>query len=61
MEKRLTRPQDGAMIAGVCAGLGRYFDMDPTIVRIVFALLTLFGFGGLILYIVLWLLMPRDA
>ena len=61
MEKRLMRVEDSRMIAGVCAGLGRYFDVDPTLVRIIFVIMGLFGFGGVILYIVLWILMPPSG
>ncbi len=60
-EKRLTRAEEGRMIAGVCAGLGRYFGLDATIVRIIFVLLALFVGGGLLLYLILWLLMPMET
>ena len=59
-KKRLMRSNDGRMIAGVCAGLGRYFDMDPTIIRVIFVLLALFAAGGVLLYLILWLIMPLD-
>lgn len=61
MEKKLTRSEQDRMIAGVCAGLAHYFDVDPTLVRIIFVILALLGFGGVILYIILWILMPREA
>ena len=48
-EKRLTRMEEGRMIAGVCAGLGRYLGIDATIVRIIFVLLALFAMGGVLL------------
>ena len=60
-EKRLTRVEEGRMIAGVCAGLGRYLGMDPTIVRIIFVLLALFAMGGVLLYFILWLVMPMET
>jgi phage shock protein C len=60
-EKRLTRVEEGRMIAGVCAGLARYFGVDPTIVRIIFVLLFLFAAGGLLLYLILWLIMPMEG
>ncbi|MBK7215950.1 MAG: PspC domain-containing protein [Candidatus Promineofilum sp.] len=60
-EKRLTRVEEGRMIAGVCAGLGRYLGMDPTIVRIIFVLLALFAMGGVLLYLILWLVMPMET
>jgi phage shock protein PspC (stress-responsive transcriptional regulator) len=60
-EKRLSRVEEGRMIAGVCAGLGRYLGVDPTVVRIIFILLALFAAGGVLLYLILWLVMPMEA
>ena len=61
MEKRLVRSSMDKKVAGVCGGLARYFDIDATLVRVVFVLLTLFSGGGLILYIILWLVMPQSV
>jgi phage shock protein C len=47
-------------IAGVCAGVARYFDLDPTLVRAIWLLSTLFAGTGLLVYIVLWIVMPLD-
>lgn len=49
------------MIAGVCAGIARYFDLDPTIVRVGFVLLSLLSaaFPGILVYFILWLVMPE--
>ncbi len=60
-EKKLFKSQD-KMIDGVCAGIAEYFDVDPTLVRVVYAAATLFttGFPGVILYIVLAIVMPRN-
>ena len=60
-EKRLMRAEEGRMIAGVCVGLGRYLGVDPTIVRIIFVLLALFAAGGVLLYLILWLIMPMET
>ena len=59
MEKKLKRSTN-KMVAGVCAGIAEYLDVDPTVVRVVYAALALFSawFPGLILYIVLMILMP---
>lgn len=58
-KKRLTR-SNNKMIGGVCAGLAEYLDLDPTSVRIVWVLMVFFaGFGGL-LYVILWLVMPKQ-
>lgn len=58
-DKRLVRATDDRMLAGVCAGLAHYFNIDPVIVRILFLLLFFGGGHGLLIYIVLWLLMPE--
>ncbi|MBO4485718.1 MAG: PspC domain-containing protein [Prevotella sp.] len=58
--KKLLRSND-RWIAGICGGIADYFDWDPSLVRIIYLLLTIFsaGFPGLLIYIVLWLIMPR--
>ena len=58
-KKRLTRSDD-KMIGGVCAGLAEYLDIDPTIVRIVWVLMVLFARFGILLYVILWLIMPKQ-
>lgn len=59
--RKLTRSRDDKMIAGVCGGIAEYFDMDPTVVRVGYVVLSFFsaGFPGLIVYLVLMLLMPQ--
>ena len=58
-KKRLTR-SNNKMIGGVRAGLAEYLDIDPTIVRIVWVLMVLFAGFGILLYIILWLIMPKQ-
>lgn len=58
--KRLYRSRKNAMLGGVCAGLAGYFGIDPTIVRLIFVLLFLFGGHGLLIYLILWLVVPRQ-
>ena len=58
-KKRLTR-SNNKMIGGVSAGLAEYLDIDPTIVRIVWVLMVLFAGFGILLYIILWLIMPKQ-
>ena len=53
-DQQLYKDPDDKMIAGVCSGLGRYFDIDTTLVRVVLAALTLAGGGGVIAYLILW-------
>src|SRR5437764_6888364 len=60
--KRLTRSRDDKWIAGVCAGLANYFEIDPTLVRLGFGLLLLVGAGSpVLLYLVLWVVMPVEG
>jgi phage shock protein C len=58
--RRLTRCESDRMVAGVCSGLGRYLNIDTTIVRLIFALMFLLGGHGLLVYIILWIVMPSD-
>jgi phage shock protein PspC (stress-responsive transcriptional regulator) len=59
--KKLYRSNSDKMLAGVCGGLGQYFGIDSTVVRLIFALLVFFGVGsGVILYIILALIMPLE-
>lgn len=57
--KRLYRDPENAMIAGVSSGLAAYFRIDPLIVRLVFVVLTFAGFTGILMYILLWILVPE--
>ena len=59
--KRLYRPRDGRVVAGVCAGLAAYFRVDPTLVRLAFALVTVFGGIGILLYLCAWIVIPEEG
>jgi len=58
-ENRLYRSFHGRVIGGVAGGLADYFGMDPTIVRLIFVLLAVFGGGGVLLYLILWIILPE--
>ena len=58
MEKKLYRTTQNKMIAGVCAGLAEYLNIDPTIVRLIWALVSLSG-AGLIAYLIAALIIPE--
>ena len=58
MERSLVRPRNGKIIAGVCAGLADRFGIPRTLVRLGFVLFGLFGVGEIV-YIVLWIIMPK--
>lgn len=59
--RRLRRSIDNRAIAGVCGGIGEYFDIDPTAVRVAYVLLSILsaGFPGTLVYIILWILIPE--
>jgi len=61
MNKRLTRSATDKMLCGVCGGIAEYLDVDPTIIRVAYVVMSLFSvaFPGLILYIVLALIIPQ--
>lgn len=58
-KKRLMRSDHG-MIAGVCAGIANYFGIDPTIVRVLYVLMVLFAGFGILLYVILWIVIPKQ-
>ncbi|MBN1630079.1 MAG: PspC domain-containing protein [Thermoleophilia bacterium] len=60
MRKRLYRSRADKMIGGVCGGLGEYFEVDPTIVRVLWVAVTLFGGAGVIAYLILWVIVPEE-
>ncbi len=59
MNKKLYRSRNDQMIAGVCAGIAEYLDLDPTVVRILFVLLALGPVPGILVYIILAVIMPE--
>lgn len=60
-QKKLVRSKKDQIIAGVCAGIAEYFDIDPIIVRLLFALLVFSGGSGVLIYIILWIIMPEKG
>lgn len=56
----LRRSRDDRMIGGVCGGLGRYLGVDPVLLRIAFVVLAVAGGGGLVLYVIAWILIPEE-
>jgi len=58
--KKVYRSKKNKMIAGVCGGLGEYFKVDPTIIRIIFVSAILAGTVGFIAYIICWLIIPEE-
>ncbi len=59
--KKIYRKVDDCIIAGVCAGLADYFEIDETLVRVIFVLLFIGGGSGLLIYLILWLVIPKEG
>ena len=57
--RRMYRDPDNCIIGGVCSGLAAYWRVDPTIVRVIFILLAIFGLAGVIIYLILWVVLPE--
>ena len=60
MKKNLYKSNKNKMIDGVCAGIGEYFEVDPTLVRLAAVLLTCAGGSGILAYIICSAIIPRD-
>ena len=62
MQRKLARSQSDKMIAGVCGGFAEYFGWTPWMVRFVYVLVSIFSaaFPGIIIYLLLWFLMPKQ-
>ncbi|MDX1652151.1 MAG: PspC domain-containing protein [Brumimicrobium sp.] len=59
ISKRLYRDDENGVIGGVSSGLGHYFDIDPVIIRIIFILMVILGGSGILVYIILWIVIPE--
>lgn len=61
MKKRLYRVEEGKMLAGVCGGIAEYFEIDPTIVRLVWAIFFAFAGSGVLAYIIAAIVIPTKS
>lgn len=59
--KRLFRSKANRMLGGVCGGIAEYFALDPTLIRVLWAVAILFGGAGLIAYIICWIMIPEKG
>ena len=61
-EGKLVRSRSDLMIAGVCGGIARFLGWDPTLVRVLYIVLSIVSaaFPGLLVYVILWIVMPRE-
>lgn len=58
--RKLYRSRTNRTIAGVCGGLAQYFNADTTLIRVLFVALALLGGPGLVIYVVMWILVPEE-
>jgi phage shock protein PspC (stress-responsive transcriptional regulator) len=59
--KRLYRSESDRKIAGICGGLAEYFEIDPVIIRVLFVALALGVGSGVLLYIIMWFIIPTES
>ena len=58
--RRLYRSRTDRKLAGVCGGLAQYLNTDPTLIRVLFVVLALLGGPGLVIYLLMWILVPEE-
>jgi phage shock protein C len=58
--RKLYRSKTNRQVAGVCGGLAEYFNLDATLVRVLFVLLAVLGGSGLVLYVAMWVIVPKE-
>jgi phage shock protein C len=58
--RKLMRSRTDRKIAGVCAGFAEYFDLDVTVVRVVWLIVAFFGGGGVLAYVIAWIVVPEE-
>jgi len=58
--KRLHRSRDQRMIAGVCGGIAEYFNLDATVVRLIFVVAALFAGAAILAYLIAWIIVPEE-
>jgi phage shock protein C len=60
--KRLYRSKKDRILGGVCAGLGEHLDVDPTVIRLIWAVVTVLSLGtGIIVYVLAWIIIPESG
>ena len=58
--RKLYRSRSNRQVAGVCGGLAEYFNLDPTLIRVLFIILAVLGGSGVILYVAMWIIVPKQ-
>lgn len=60
-KRKIYRLKDDCIIAGVSGGMAEYFEIDATLIRVIFILLTIGGGSGILIYLILWLIIPKEG
>ena len=58
--RKLYRSTTNRQLAGVCGGLAEYFNLDVTLIRVLFVLLAVLGGSGLVIYVAMWIIVPKE-
>jgi phage shock protein C len=58
--RKLYRSRTDRMLGGVCGGLAQYFNMDATLIRVLFVVLTVLGGAGPLIYVAMWIIVPNE-
>ena len=58
--RKLYRSKTNRKLAGVCGGMAQYFNVDATLIRVLFVLLAVLGGSGLVLYVAMWIIVPKE-
>jgi phage shock protein C len=58
--RKLYRSRTNRQVAGVCGGLAEYFNLDATLIRVLFVVLAVLGGSGIVLYVALWIIVPGE-
>jgi phage shock protein C len=58
--RKLYRSKTNRKLAGVCGGLAQYFNLDATLIRVLFVALAVLGGSGLVIYLAMWILVPKE-
>jgi len=59
--KKIYRNTEGKMLGGVASGFADYFEIDPTIIRLIFILTAFLGGGGILAYLICWIIIPKKS
>jgi phage shock protein C len=58
--RKLYRSRTNRKLAGVCGGLAQYFNLDATLIRVLFVVLAVLGGSGLVIYLAMWIIVPNE-